>query len=82
MPLFPGKSKQAKKIKQGLTAPTICMEQQWQQVFYSVPSSKHQRHGANVTKLFSDVMCEFSQYVRVFVPGKPSQLSLMFVSEA
>jgi len=36
------------------------------------------RSGANVIKLFAAVIYEFSQYARVFVPGKLFQRCLMF----
>ncbi len=38
--------------------------------------------GANVIKLFRALSCEFLQYTRAFVPGKPFQPSLMFVGKA
>jgi hypothetical protein len=38
--------------------------------------------GADPIKIFTVVIFEFSQYARVFVPGKPFQPSLMFVSKA
>jgi hypothetical protein len=38
--------------------------------------------GPNVIKLFAAVIYEFLLSARGFVPGKPFQLSLMFVSKA
>jgi hypothetical protein len=38
--------------------------------------------GPNVIKLFMSVIYECSQKARVFVPGKPFQLSLMFGGKA
>ena len=38
--------------------------------------------GANVIKLFTAVIYKFSYSVRVFVPGKIFQPSLMFVGKA
>jgi hypothetical protein len=38
--------------------------------------------GANVIKLFSSVIYDYSLQARVFVPGKPFQPSLMIVGEA
>ncbi len=38
--------------------------------------------GPNFIKLFTAVSYEFSQLARVFAPGKPFQLSLLFLGEA
>ncbi len=37
--------------------------------------------GVNVIKLLKAVIYKYLEYARVFVPGKPFQLSLMFVGK-
>jgi hypothetical protein len=40
------------------------------------------RPGPDLVKRFNSVINEFFYYARVFVPGKPFQISLMFASKA
>ncbi len=49
--------------------------------FYNIDTDAELRAGANVIKLFTVVSHKFLLQARAFVPGKPFQLSLMFVSK-